>query len=676
MASASEADRLRTQALRAEIAYHNLRYHQLDQPVIPDAEFDRLMAELLRLESQFPELRTPDSPTQTVGAPASRTFTEVDHKVPMLSLENAFSEEDLADFERRIQQRLSRKNYRFAVEPKLDGLAVSLTYVNGRLSQGATRGDGQTGEDITQNLMTIPDIPKTLQGEGWPEVFDVRGEVFMPRPGFAQLNAEATLKGEKTFANPRNAAAGSLRQLDPRITATRPLSFFCYGWGQYPSSALAESHSETLRRFEAWGIPINPEGLVTEDISGCLSVYRDLEARRSSLPYDIDGVVYKIDNLADREVLGFVARAPRWAIAHKFPAEEARTQIKAIDIQVGRTGALTPVARLEPVQVGGVTVTNATLHNSDEIRRKDIRVGDDVIIRRAGDVIPEIVRSLPERRASELPEFEMPSCCPICGSSVEIDEGETVVRCSGGLSCPAQHKESVRHFASRKAMDIDGLGEKIIDQLLEGRLIETVADLYRLDAPSLSALDRLGDKSATNLIAAIDKSRSTTLPRFLYALGIREVGEVTARNLAQHFGDLPPLMAADPETLMDVPDVGPTVAKHVSTFFRQPRNLEVISNLIDFGVHWEKVTAASDGPQPLQGKTFVITGTLKRFSRDEAHARILALGGKASGSVSKKPAMWSWAQRRGQKPLRRFSLAFPFWMKKASSPSLRETKSD
>ncbi|MEN9680700.1 MAG: hypothetical protein RLZZ627_593 [Pseudomonadota bacterium] len=659
MASASEADHLRAEALRAEIAYHNLRYHQLDQPIIPDAEFDRLMGELLKLESQFPELKTPDSPTQTVGAPASRTFTEVHHKVPMLSLENAFSEEDLADFERRIQQRLSRTNYRFAVEPKLDGLAVSLTYVGGRLSQGATRGDGQTGEDITQNLLTIPEIPKTLQGEGWPEVFDIRGEVFMPRSGFAQLNAEAALRGEKTFANPRNAAAGSLRQLDPRITSTRPLSFFCYGWGQYPSAELAETHSETLRRFQAWGIPINPESLVTEDISGCLRAYRDLEARRASLPYDIDGVVYKIDNLADREILGFVARAPRWAIAHKFPAEEARTQIKAIDIQVGRTGALTPVARLEPVQVGGVTVTNATLHNADEIRRKDIRVGDDVIIRRAGDVIPEVVRSLPELRASELPEFQMPSCCPICGSSVETDEGEAVVRCSGGLSCPAQHKESVRHFASRKAMDIDGLGEKIIDQLLEGRLIETVADLYRLDALSLSALDRLGDKSANNLITAIDKSRSTTLPRFLFALGIREVGEVTARNLAQHFEDLSPLMTADPETLMGVPDVGPTVAKHVHMFFRQPRNLEVISNLIHLGVHWEKVAAASEGPQPLQGKTFVVTGTLESLSRDQAHARILALGGKATGSVSQKTSYVVVGSDAGSKAAKAAQLGIP-----------------
>lgn len=636
MAPASDAERLRAEALRAEITEHNLRYHQLDQPIIPDAEFDGLMAELLKLESQFPELKTSTSPTQTVGAPATKTFSEVDHKIPMLSLENAFSEEDLADFERRIRQRLSRNSYRFAVEPKLDGLAVSLTYIGGRLSQGATRGDGQTGEDITQNLLTIGDLPRTLKGEGWPEVFDIRGEVFMPRAGFTQLNAEAAQRGEKTFANPRNAAAGSLRQLDPRITATRPLSFFCYGWGQYPSGLLAETHSETLLRFQSWGIPINPESVITEDISGCLLIYRDLESRRSRLPYDIDGVVYKIDDLADREILGFVARAPRWAIAHKFPAEEARTQIKAIDVQVGRTGALTPVARLAPTSVGGVTVTNATLHNADEIRRKDIRIGDEVIIRRAGDVIPEVVRSLPELRTTQLQAFLMPSHCPICGSRVETDDGETVMRCSGGLSCPAQHKESVRHFASRKAMNIDGLGEKIVDQLLESQLIETVADLYQLDVKALSALDRLGEKSATNLIEAIDKSRSTTLPRFLFALGIREVGEVTARHLAQHFGDLSPLMAADPETLMGVPDVGPTVARHVHTFFHQHRNLDVISKLIARGVHWEKVAAANEGAQPLQGKTFVVTGTLASLSRDEAHARILALGGKTAGSVSQK----------------------------------------
>ncbi|MEY2697556.1 MAG: hypothetical protein RL333_1694 [Pseudomonadota bacterium] len=659
MASATEAESLRAEALRAEIAYHNLQYHQLDQPIIPDAEFDRLMAELIQLESQFPELKTPDSPTQTVGAPTSKTFNAVSHKVPMLSLDNAFSEEDLADFNRRIQQRLTRTNYRFAVEPKLDGLAVSLTYVNGRLSQAATRGDGQTGEDITQNILTISDIPKTLLGEGWPEVFDIRGEVFMPRAGFSQLNAEASRRGEKTFANPRNAAAGSLRQLDPRITATRPLSFFCYGWGQFPAAALAETHSQTLRRFQTWGIPVNPESLVTEDISGCLAIYQDIESRRADLPYDIDGVVYKIDNLADREILGFVARAPRWAIAHKFPAEEARTQIKAIDIQVGRTGALTPVARLEPVQVGGVTVTNATLHNADEIRRKDIRIGDQVIIRRAGDVIPEVVRSLPELRTQALQEFLMPSHCPICGSSVEADEGEAVVRCSGGLSCSAQHKESVRHFASRKAMDIDGLGEKIIDQLLENRLIETVADLYLLDAEVLSALDRLGEKSANNLIAAIDRSRNTTLPRFLFALGIREVGEVTARNLAQHFSDLAPLMAADQDTLMGVPDVGPTVAKHVHTFFKQPRNLDVISSLIEHGIQWEKVAAATDGPQPLQGKTFVVTGTLASLSRDEAHARILALGGKATGSVSKKTSYVVVGSDAGSKATKAAELGIP-----------------
>lgn len=659
MSFAPEAEKLRAEALRAEIAYHNLRYHQLDQPVIPDAEFDRLMTELLALERQFPELQTPESPTQRVGAAPAKTFREVSHKVPMLSLDNAFSEEDLDDFERRIQQRLPHKSYRFAVEPKLDGLAVSLSYRAGILSLAATRGDGQTGEDITQNILTIADIPKKLSGADWPDTFEIRGEVFMPRAGFELMNAEARERGEKVFANPRNAAAGSLRQLDPRITATRPLSFYCYGWGQYPDARLPKSHSETLEQFKAWGIPINPESRVVNQLSDCLLYYRNLESRRSQLPYDIDGVVYKIDNLADREILGFVARAPRWAIAHKFPAEEVQTRLRAIEIQVGRTGALTPVARLEPVQVGGVVVTNATLHNADEIRRKDIRIGDAVIIRRAGDVIPEVVRSLPELRHGNSSEFLMPTSCPVCGSSVEMDEGETIMRCSGGLSCPAQHKESVRHFASRKAMDVDGLGEKIVDQLLDHQLIETVADLYHLTTASLEALERFGEKSAANLITSIDLSRETTLPRFLFALGIREVGEVTARHLALHFRDLPTLMAADTETLMSVPDIGPTVAKHIHTFFQQPQNITVIEKLIAAGVHWPAISNTPEGPTPLSGKTFVVTGTLSHFSRDEAHARIMALGGKTSGSVSKKTSFVVVGTDAGSKATKAATLGIP-----------------
>lgn len=659
MALPSEAERLRAEVLRAEIAYHNLRYHQLDQPIIQDAEFDRLMAELIAIERQFPELITEDSPTQRVGAPPSRVFSEVEHRIPMLSLENAFSDQDISDFVRRMEQRLSRPPGRFAIEPKLDGLAVSLTYSQGYLTQGATRGDGRTGEDITQNLLTIPSIPHALKGSGWPTLFEIRGEVFMPRSGFEQMNAEALLRGDKTFANPRNAAAGSLRQLDPRITATRPLSFYCYGWGLYPPDALLDSHYDLLQKFQEWGIPINPETHIAESMMGCLSYYQDLQSRRADLPYDIDGVVYKVDSLKEREILGFVARAPRWAIAHKFPAEEVITRLHAIDIQVGRTGALTPVARLEPAQVGGVTVTNATLHNADEIRRKDIRVGDWVVIRRAGDVIPEVVRSLADRRETPLPEFGMPISCPICGSSVEADEGEAVMRCSGGLSCPAQHKESVRHFASRKAMDIDGLGEKIIDQLLEAHRIETVADLFHLEGTSLSMLDRLGEKSAANLISAIQKSRNTTLPRFLFALGIRDVGEVTARNLAIHFGELDPIMEADEEALMRVPDVGPTVAKHVHTFFQQPKNLEVVEKLIAADVRWDPVTLPEGMAAPLAGKTFVVTGTLESLSREEAHARIMALGGKATGSVSKKTSYVVVGADPGSKASKAESLGIP-----------------
>ncbi len=659
MTPPSEAERLRAEALRAEIAYHNLRYHQLDQPIIQDAEFDRLMAELIAIERQFPELITEDSPTQRVGAPPSRVFSEVEHRIPMLSLDNAFSDQDISDFARRMEQRLSHPPGRFAIEPKLDGLAVSLTYSQGYLTQGATRGDGRTGEDITQNLLTIPSIPHALKGSGWPTVFEIRGEVFMPRSGFEQMNADALLRGDKTFANPRNAAAGSLRQLDPRITATRPLSFYCYGWGLYPPEALLESHYDLLQKFQDWGIPINPETRIADSIAGCLSYYQDLQSRRADLPYDIDGVVYKVDSLREREILGFVARAPRWAIAHKFPAEEVITRLHAIDIQVGRTGALTPVARLEPAQVGGVTVTNATLHNADEIHRKDIRVGDWVVIRRAGDVIPEVVRSLADRRETLLPEFSMPISCPICGSSVEADEGEAVMRCSGGLSCPAQHKESVRHFASRKAMDIDGLGEKIIDQLLEAHLIETVADLFHLEGTSLSMLDRLGEKSAANLVSAIQKSRNTTLPRFLFALGIRDVGEVTARNLAIHFGELEPIMKADEEALMRVPDVGPTVAKHVHTFFQQPKNLEVVEKLIAADVRWDPVALPEGLATPLAGKTFVVTGTLESLSREEAHARIMALGGKATGSVSKKTSYVVVGADPGSKASKAESLGIP-----------------
>lgn len=632
-----ESARQRAAQLRQDIEFHNLRYHQLDDPLIADAEYDRRMQELLALESEHPELRTPDSPTQRVGAPPAQAFAEVRHAVPMLSLDNAFSDEDVLDFGRRVSQRLGHDDCAWVVEPKLDGLAVSLTYEQGLLVRAATRGDGQTGEDITANVRTLRAIPLRLSGTGWPDCFEVRGEVFMPKQGFQALNARALESGEKTFANPRNAAAGSLRQLDPKVTATRPLSFFSYGYGLYPDDRLPATHSALLAGFRNWGIPINPELHVVENIAACIAYYRDLLARRPGLPYEIDGVVYKIDALEEREILGFVARAPRWAIAHKFPAEEATTRVIAIDVQVGRTGALTPVARLEPVFVGGVTVTNATLHNADEVHRKDIRIGDTVIVRRAGDVIPEVVKSLPGLRPPDAPRFVLPDRCPACQAEVEILEGEAIARCSGGLYCPAQHREAVKHFASRKAMNIDGLGDKLVDQLLEKELIATVADLYSLRAEQLAGLERLGEKSARNLIEALEGSRHTTLPRFLYALGIREVGEVTARTLAEHFRDLERLMAADEATLLAVPDVGPAVARHIHTFFRQPHNREVIQHLMDAGIHWDPLPERPAATVlPLAGKTFVITGTLDSLSREEAKSRVLALGGKAAGSVSKK----------------------------------------
>lgn len=632
--NAPEEIKRRADELRKEIEFHNLRYYQLDSPLISDAEYDRLMQELLAIEHQYPELAIPDSPTQRVGAPPVAAFAAVRHEIPMLSLDNAFSDEDTEDFHRRVSQRLGRNDIGYLVEPKLDGLAVSLIYDKGVLVCGATRGDGQTGEDITHNVRTIRDIPLRLRGSGWPERFEVRGEVFMPKKGFLALNERARQNGDKVFVNPRNAAAGSLRQLDPKITASRRLCFFSYGYGIFPSDQLPDTQKELMDRFKSWGIPVSPELHVVQGIAGCLAYYRDLLARRHDLPYEIDGVVYKVDRLADRSALGFVARAPRWAIAHKFPAEEATTKVIAIEVQVGRTGALTPVARLEPVFVGGVTVTNATLHNADEVHRRDIRAGDTVVVRRAGDVIPEVVKSLPELRPADAPVFQMPSHCPVCGAEVELEPGEAIARCSGGLFCPAQHKESIKHFASRRAMDIDGLGDKLVDQILENKLIETVADLYRLTAEQLAALERMGRKSAENLINALERSKHTTLSRFLFALGIREVGEVTAHTLAAHFRTLDNIVAADEEELQNVPDIGPSVAHHIHTFFRQAHNVGVVRALLDAGVHWEEVAEVKT-EQPLQGRTFVITGTLSSMSREEAKARLQALGGKVTGSVSK-----------------------------------------
>ena len=628
--------RRRAAALREQIEYHNRRYYQLDAPVISDAEYDQLLHELQALERQYPELVTPDSPTQRVGAAPIEALAEVRHEVPMLSLDNAFTEEDLLDFDRRIREKLERETVEYVAEPKLDGLAISLIYDDGVLVRGATRGDGHSGEDVTHNVRTIRDIPLKLEGSGFPKRFEVRGEVFMSKRGFLALNKKALESGEKVFVNPRNAAAGSLRQLDPKITTTRPLRFYCYGYGVYPATQLPRRHQDIFERFKSWGLPVSPEFRVVQGVEGCLTYYRALLARRHELPYEIDGVVYKLSRFDWQNELGYVARAPRWAIAHKFPAEEVTTRVIAIDVQVGRTGALTPVARLEPVFVGGVTVTNATLHNADEVHRKDIRVGDTVVVRRAGDVIPEVVKSVPEKRPAKTEIFVLPKHCPVCGSDVETTPGEAIARCSGGLYCPAQHKEAIKHFASRRALDIEGLGDKLVDQLLDKKLVDTVADLFHLKVDDLAELERMGKKSAENVIQALEKSKHTTLPRFLYALGIREVGEVTAQTLANHFRTLDKIMTADEAELQHVPDVGPTMAYHIATFFQQAQNREVIQNLLDAGVRWEEAAAKAKAEQTLTGKTFVLTGTLVSLTRDEAKAKLQARGAKVTASVSKK----------------------------------------
>jgi DNA ligase (NAD+) len=626
----------RLQGLREQVRYHNHRYYVLDDPEIPDAEYDRLFRELQALEAEFPELIAADSPTQRVGAAPLDEFGEVVHRVPMLSLDNAFSDADLADFERRVRERLKTEEViAYTAEPKLDGLAVSLRYQDGRLVQAATRGDGSRGEDVTQNVRTIPTIPLRLLGDDWPQVLEVRGEIYLPRSGFERLNQQARDKGEKTFANPRNAAAGSLRQLDPRITAGRPLAMYCYGFGEIAGGPLAPTQAEGIARLKAWGLRVSPELQVVQGAEGCKAYFDALAKRRDRLDYDIDGVVFKVDRLDLQEALGFVSRAPRWAIARKFPAQEETTRLLAIEVQVGRTGVLTPVARLEPVQVAGVMVTNATLHNEDEIRRKDIRSGDTVIVRRAGDVIPQVLGVVRERRPADAAEFIMPGLCPECGSEVIRPEGEVAHRCTGGLFCPAQRKEALRHFASRRALDVEGLGEKLVEQLVERGLVHTPADLYRLDLATLAGLERMAEKSAQNLLEALEHSKATTLPRFLYALGIREVGEATAKALARHFGTLERIEAADQEGLQQVPDVGPVVAAEIAGFFRQPHNREVIEQIRAAGVRWPDEEAPAADALPLAGKTIVLTGALTR-PRDDIKAELEALGAKVAGSVSKK----------------------------------------
>ncbi len=631
----------RINRLREEINYHNYRYYVLDDPEVPDAEYDRLLIELRQLEAEHPETIVPSSPTQRVGGMANAAFSQVRHRQPMLSLGNAFSDEEVISFDKRIRERLQTDSVEYVAEAKLDGLAISLQYEKGELVVAATRGDGETGEDVTHNVRTIDAIPLLLRGSGFPNRLEVRGEIFMSKQGFARLNKRQAENGEKLFANPRNAAAGSLRQLDPKITAQRPLSFYCYSVGVAEYGELSQgpyrisSHYQIMQLLRDWGLPVQREIALLPDIRSCLDFYRQILSKRDELPHEIDGVVYKVNNLLQQQQLGYISREPRWAIAHKFPAQEALTRVMAIDVQVGRTGALTPVARLEPVQVGGVTVTNATLHNESEVLRKDVRVGDSVIVRRAGDVIPEVVSVVLSKRPKDTTAFVMPSKCPVCQSTVTKEE--TISRCSGSLICHAQRKEGFKHFASRQAMDIEGLGEKLIEQLIERGKVRTVADLYRLDRDDLIGLERMAEKSADNILAALEKSKQTTLPRFLYALGIREVGVATALALAKHFGSLPAIMSADFDALIEVPDVGPIVANHVLDFFAEKRHQVIIQQLIDAGLTWpDMVLDSDDGESPLSGNTYVLTGTLKSMTREQAKQQLQALGAKVSGSVSAK----------------------------------------
>ena len=629
----------RIRELRAKIEHHNYRYYVLDDPEISDARFDRLLGELQQLEHEHPALVTAESPTQRVGAQPLREFGEITHSVPMLSLDNAFAEQEVLDFDRRVRERLDVEQVAYSVEPKIDGLAISVRFEQGRLVLAATRGDGTRGEDVTANVRAIQSVPLVLRGNA-PAVLEVRGEVFMTRRSFDQLNRRAAEKGEKTFVNPRNAAAGSLRQLDPAITASRSLDLFFYGIGATAGWTVPRRHSEVLARLRELGLRTCPAVQVVDGVSGCLAYYARIGARRDTLGYDIDGVVYKVDRLDWQRDLGFVARAPRWAVAHKFPAQEETTVVRDVEFQVGRTGALTPVARLEPVFVGGVTVSNVTLHNMDELARKDVRIGDAVVVRRAGDVIPEVVRVIADLRPAGARVVELPRRCPVCGSHVTRTEGEAVARCTGGLVCQAQRREALRHFASRRALDVDGLGDKLVEQLVEAGRVETPADLYTLTAKELAELERMGEKSAANLVGALEHSKHTTLPRFLFALGIRDVGEATAMALAEHFGELERLESASREEIQQVRDVGPVVAQHVRDFFDEARNRKVIAELRKRGVTWPEIArtrAAASGP--LTGETVVITGTLSAMSREEAREAARTAGATVTDAVSRKTTL-------------------------------------
>lgn len=641
-------DQERADALRELLHHHAHRYYVLDAPEIPDAEYDRLFRELQELEERYPDLRSPDSPTQRVGGKALEGFAKVRHKVPMLSIrtETDIEASGARNFDARVRRELGLKEgdaqVDYVAELKFDGLAISLRYEDGRLVQAATRGDGEIGEDVTQNIRTIGQIPLKLHGKDIPPVLEVRGEVYMRRDDFDRLNElqrekiARGAKNEKTFVNPRNAAAGAVRQLDPAIARQRPLSFYAYGWGEIQGGPAFETHHAVLQALKAWGLPVSDRIAVAHGADDLIAYHQLVGRERDALPFDIDGVVYKVDSLALQKQLGFVTREPRWAVAHKFPAQEQMTTVESIDVYVGRTGKLTPVAKLQPVFVGGVTVTNATLHNEDEARRKDVRVGDTVIVRRAGDVIPEVVAVVPDKRAPGAEPFTMPRTCPVCGSAAVREEGEADYRCTGGLFCSAQRKHAILHFAQRRALDIEGLGEKLVDQMVEANVIRALPDLYRLGLANLVALERMGEKSAQNLLAALEQSRHTTLPRFLYGLGIRHVGESTARDLARHFGNLDAIMDASVEQLLQVPDVGPIVAESIHAFFQQPHNVEVVNQLRACGVTWKEGEPAAQAPKPLTGKTVVLTGTLPTLSRDEAKELLEAAGAKVAGSVSKK----------------------------------------
>lgn len=659
-----EQAQVEVQTLRAQLEDHNYQYYVMDAPSIPDAEYDRLMKALIKLEKAFPVLQSPDSPSQKVGGVPLSKFEQVTHEVAMLSLDNGFEEEDLNAFEKRLQDRLLNFNdLEFSCEPKLDGLAVSILYENGVLVQAATRGDGQVGENITQNVKTIANVPIKLRGDNIPTRVEVRGEVFMPKQGFEQLNDSQRLAGAKVFANPRNAAAGSLRQLDSRITAKRPLLFYAYSMGVIEGESLTklDLHTERLAALGDWGIPLCKESSVARGAQACIDYFRKIGEQRNSLSYDIDGVVFKINDIGLQQRLGFVSKAPRWAMAQKFPAQEEMTRLLDVEFQVGRTGAITPVARLEPVFVGGVTVSNATLHNQDEINRLGVRIGDTVIIRRAGDVIPQVVSVVLAERPKDAKEIAFPQHCPVCESHVERTESEAVARCTGGLVCAAQRKEAIKHFASRKAFDIDGLGDKIVEQLVEASLIKNPADLFKLNLPMLTSLERMGDKSAVNLLNALESAKSTTLAKFLYSLGIREVGESTARNLALHYRELSDIMSADIDSLIEVQDVGEIVAQHVFHFMREPLNIDIIEELIALGITWPAIEEASKEQQPLLGKTIVLTGTLSQMGRSEAKAKLQDLGAKVSGSVSAKTDLLIAGEKAGSKLTKAESLNIEVW---------------